>query len=72
MWCGECTSSELISLFLGHYCQAQPKSHLSWAEVAMKSDSDNTNTTNTTNTNRGSMKWAEIDSLSKFCLMNTT
>jgi len=61
----------LKALFNGEFCQAQPKSQLSWAEVAIKSDSDNTNTTNTTNTNRGSIKWAEIDSLSKFCLMNT-
>ena len=55
---GECARS------LVEFCQAQPKPKSSWAELAIKSYSDNT--TNTTNTNRGSIKWAEIDSLNKF------
>ena len=45
------------------YCQDQPKSRSSLAELAIKSDSD-TNNTNTNN-HRGSIKKAEYQQLFK-------
>ena len=56
------------SIFNQSYCQAQPESQLSWAEISYKIAKT---TNNNKNNNRGSIKQTEFDSFCQFNLMNT-